>query len=175
MRLTARAISNKLIFLTAFSLSFFILASCVSPPAPELGKKAKTKLANLKVFYASYDNVWRAAQLALKYPVAINNMDNGVLETDYIKADDGFISPSDAKVLSSGIRYKITMILAKGKVDGRDSVRVTINKAIEKKRDFFADPESLPSDGLEEMVLFYRMERELTIDEALKRAAKTSQ
>lgn len=143
--------------------------------APDSNRKLKSKLINLKVFYASYDNVWRAAQLALKYPVAVNNMDNGLLETDFIKADDGFIPPSDSKIPSSGIRYKITMILVKGKVDGRESVRVTINKLIEKKRDFFADAETLPTDGLEEMVLFYRMERELTIDEALKKAAKTAQ
>lgn len=141
-------------------------------PTPESTAKSKPKFSNLKIFYASYDNVWRAAQLALKYPVSVNNMDNGILETDYIKADDGFMSPDDPKQLSSGIRYKITMILARGKVEGRESVRVTINKAIEKKRDFFADPESLPTDGLEEKVIFYRMERELTIDEALKRAAK---
>ncbi len=186
MRLTARLIFNNIFRFNFYSskgpglkkrallfISTWLLLSCAAAPVPNASQKSKTKLSNLKVFYASYDNVWRAAQLALKYPVSVNNMDNGILETDFIKADDGFVSPEEIKVLSSGIRYKITMILARGKVDARDSVRVTINKVIEKKRDFFADPEILSSDGLEEKVLFYRMERELTIDEALKRAAKT--
>jgi hypothetical protein len=66
------------------------------------------------------------------------------------------------------------MILAKGKVEGREGIRVTINKNIEKKRDFFSEAEVLPTDGLEEKVIFYRMERELIIDEALKKAAKAS-
>jgi hypothetical protein len=49
---------------------------------------------------------------------------------------------------------------------------VNIAKLIERKRDFFSDPEILPSDGIEEKVIFYRMERELIIDEALKKALK---
>lgn len=164
MRLTVRLISSLVCLL--------MLASCVTPtPA---GPRKSAKLIHQKIFYFSYDNVWRAAQLALKYPIAVNNMDHGLLETDYIKGDDGFVPPGMEKIPSSGIRYKISMTLAKGRVEGREGVRVTINKTIEKKRDFFSDAETLYTDGLEEKVLFYRMERELIIDEALKRAAKTS-
>ena len=162
MRLTVRVI---------FSLVFgLMLASCASKPPV-----AKQKLIHQKIFYFPYDNVWRAAQLALKYPIAVNNMDHGVLETDFIKADDGFISPSEEKQPSSGIRYKISMILAKGRVEGREGIRVTIQKTIERRRDFFSDTEALVSDGLEEKSIFYRIERELIIDEALKKAAKSSQ
>jgi hypothetical protein len=148
-----------------------LLASCSSTPkvAP---KVRDSQFSFQKIFYFPYDNVWRAAQLSLKYPIAINNMDHGVLETDFIKADDGFIAPVEEKIPSSGIRYKITLTLAKGKTEGRESVRVTINKYLEKKRDFFSEAEVLPTDGLEEKVIFYRMERELIIDEALKKAAR---
>jgi hypothetical protein len=40
---------------------------------------------------------------------------------------------------------------------------------MEKQRDFFSDPENIESDGMEEKVIFYRMGRELTIDEAIKK------
>ncbi len=163
MRLTVRLISNFIIVL--------LLASCSS--TPKVSPKVKdSQFSFQKIFYFPYDNVWRAAQLSLKYPIAINNMDHGVLETDFIKADDGFIAPVEEKTPSSGIRYKVTLTLAKGKTEGRESVRVTINKYIEKKRDFFSEVEVLPTDGLEEKVIFYRMERELIIDEALKKAAR---
>ncbi len=151
---------------------FFVWAGCAQEPVQTRKEKVIRKFVNQKVFYFPYDSVWRAAQLALKYPIAINNMDNGVLETDLVKADDGFLAPGEAKTPSSGVRYKITLVLAKGRVDNRDSVRVTVSKVIEKKRDFFSDPESLVSDGLEEMTIFYRIERELLIDEALKKNAK---
>lgn len=169
MQLTVRAISN---LIGCFMISL-LTASCVSQP-PSVSKRAGPKLTYQKIFYYPYDNVWRAAQLALKYPIAVNNMDHGLLETDFIKADDGFVAPSIEKLPSSGIRYKISMILAKGRVDGRNGVRVTINKTIEKKRDFFSDAEILFTDGLEEKALLYRMERELIIDEALKKAARSS-
>jgi hypothetical protein len=150
-----------------------LLASCASQ-TPNSLKAKETKFSYQKIFYYPYDNVWRAAQLALKYPIAVNNMDHGILETDFVKADDGFIAPVEDKVPSSGIRYKISLNLAKGKVDGREGIRVTVNKYVERKRDFFAESENLPSDGLEEKVIFYRMERELIIDEALKKAARGS-
>lgn len=155
--------------LMAFSL---LLSSCALRPVESKKEKIIRKFSNQKVFYYPYDSVWRASQLALKYPIGINNMDNGVLETDFIKADDGFVAPKGSGAPSSGVRYKITLVLVKGKIDGRESVRVTISKVIEKKRDFFSDPEALLSDGLEEMVIFYRIERELIIDEALKKAVK---
>ncbi|MEZ0393220.1 MAG: hypothetical protein ACAH59_13455 [Pseudobdellovibrionaceae bacterium] len=164
MRLTVRAIFSLLCGLW--------LVACASQ-APSQNTK-NLKLTQQKVFYFPYDSVWRAAQLALKYPIAVNNMDHGVLETDFIRGDDGFISPTVEKVPSSGIRYKITLTLVKGKIDGRDGVRVTIQKQLEKKRDFFSEVEALNSDGLEEKVLFYRIERELIIDEGLKKAAKSS-
>lgn len=166
MRLTVRLISSLILTL--------MLASCVSEAPASKKTKKDLKFNHQKVFIGSYDSVWRAAQLSLKYPIGVNNMDHGILETDYIKADDGFISPTEEDVPSSGIRYKISLTLAKGKTEGRESVRVTISKNIERKRDFFSDPEPLVTDGLEEKILFYRIERELLIDEALKKAAKAN-
>jgi hypothetical protein len=46
---------------------------------------------------------------------------------------------------------------------------VTIRKEIVLNRDFFAQPESKPSDGMEEDIILYRVARELSIDKALKR------
>jgi hypothetical protein len=54
-------------------------------------------------------------------------------------------------------------------------VKVTLTKKIEVKRDFFSEPKPLETDGLEEMVLFYRIERELIIEEAIKKLAAQQQ
>jgi hypothetical protein len=148
----------------------FVAACSTGDKAVPTGKRMR-KIMGQKVYYAPFDSVWRAAQVALRYPISINNMDNGVLETDFIKADDGFMPPTGSKAISSGVRYKINMILSKGRISGKQGVRVSIKKVIEKKRDFFAEPESQQSDGLEELVLFYRIERELAVDEALRKAS----
>lgn len=129
------------------------------------------KQTKQKVFLAPYDEVWRAAHTVLKYPIVNENQDTGLIETDYIKAQDGFTAP-EAQPPSSGLRYKIVMIFAKGKSLGQESVRVTIDKKVEKLRDFFSDAEVVDTDGLEEKVLFYRIERELLISKGLRKAAE---
>jgi hypothetical protein len=129
-----------------------------------------TKISKQKVFFAPYDSVWRAAHNVLKYPIAQENQDNGIIETEYIKGLDGWLAPGEQRSPSSGIRYKLTMTFAKGKTDGRESTRVTLDKRMEILRDFFSEPESMESDGLEERIIFYRIERELIISEALKKA-----
>ncbi|WP_374074212.1 hypothetical protein [Bdellovibrio bacteriovorus] len=123
-----------------------------------------------KVFFATYDQVWRAAHAVLKYPIAQENQDTGIIETEFIKGIDGWLPPNEQRPPSSGIRYKLTMTFAKGKTEGRESTRVTIDKRMEILRDFFSEPEYMETDGLEEKIIFYRIERELVINEALKKA-----
>jgi hypothetical protein len=148
----------------------FIGAGCASSNVTKNSTRAIRENTNQRVFYFPFDSVWRAAQLALRYPIAINNMDNGLLETDYIKAIDGFIPPNVEKKPSDGVRYKITLSLSRGRVDGKEAVRANISKSIERKRDFFSEPETIETDGLEEQVIFYRIQRELVVEEALKKA-----
>ena len=128
------------------------------------------RAAKQRVFFYPLDQVWRAAHTALKYTIATENPDTGIIETEYIKGSDGWASPDQKKPASEGRRYRLTLIMAKGKTNGRDSTRVTIDKKVETLKDFFSDSEAGESDGLEEDVLFYRMQRELKITEALKKA-----
>lgn len=150
----------------------FLLGACATEPPKANSDQLVQKYSFQKIFYYPYDSVWRAAQLALKYPNAINNMDNGILETDWIRGVDGFTPAHLQKEASPGVRYKLQLSLVKGRSDRRESVRVTIIKKIEKKRDFFSEPEPIETDGFEEKVLFYRIERELVIEEALRKASK---
>lgn len=149
-----------------------LVIGCSSEPITTRSDRVVQKFSFQKIFFFPYDSVWRAAQLALKYPISVNNMDNGVLESDWVRGIDGFIPPHLEKDPSPGVRYKLQLSLVKGRTDKRESVRVTIVKKIQKQRDFFSDPESIESDGLEEKLLFYRMERELVIEEALKKSQK---
>lgn len=123
-----------------------------------------------RIYYSNFDQVWRAAHTVIRYTIANENQETGYLETEYIKGVDGWLPPENDKKPSAGLRYKLFVSFAKGKTDGRDSTRVTIEKKIEVLRDFFSEPETMVSDGLEEKILFYRFERELLISEALKKA-----
>ncbi len=117
-----------------------------------------------RLFAYEYEEVWRAMQLALrKYPVRINNIDSGILETDYIKGDKFFVEPNAKS--RPGLRYKITIRVVKGKLDGKKSaVKVTALKSAEIQPDFFSGFQPISSNGLEEMALLYRIGRYLEME-----------
>jgi hypothetical protein len=166
---TARSLFSKTLLISV------VLAGCTLLGCSLFDKKpsAHAQMARFnkqRVFFAPYDNVWRAAHAVLKYPIAQENQDTGVIETEYIKGIDGWLPPDTERSPSSGIRYKLTLTFAKGKTEGRESTRITVDKRMEILRDFFSEPESIESDGLEEKIIFYRIERELIIQDTLKRA-----
>lgn len=162
----------KLALALTLLLSLILGTSCAQNAKRGNNPSEEHSPAFQKVYANSFDTVWRAAQVVIKYPIVINNIDNGQLETDWIRAADGFIPPGSNAGPSAGTRYKIQILMVKGKLDGKDSVRLTLLKRLQKQRDFFSEPEELESDGLEERILLYRIEREISIDEALKKAAK---
>ena len=168
---TASLISRSFLILVAFWIS----ACVTSGGNPKTIDRVVSRASKQKVFLYPYESVWRAAQLSVKYPIAVNNMDSGQLETDWISAGDGFANPDQKTEPSAGVRYKLILSMAKGKTKNRDSVRVNLQKKLEKKRDFFSDSESMESDGLEEKVIFYRIERELVIEDAIKKAQAKGQ
>lgn len=155
-------------------LFVFILISICNNACSLFETQPDPKTTSLKkgptqtVFFANKDVVWRAAKLTLKYPLVVDNEDAGVLETEYIKAADGWVAPGELPT-TAGVRYKIIMQFVKGRVDGRESTRVTLNKKMEILKDFFSEPEPLPSDGLEEKVILYRMNREIIVSETLRK------
>jgi hypothetical protein len=123
------------------------------------------------VFREPFENVWRAGQLAVaRYPIKVNDMDSGVLETDNIKGDLAWNSPHLKRPPAGGRRYKLNIRILKGKVGGNaPGTKVIVSKRIDIQRDFFSPSESKPSDGLEEISILYRMQRELEVEKFLKK------
>ena len=123
-----------------------------------------------KIFAETYDDTWRAVQLALAtYPIKVNNQDAGVLETEAIRGDAAWVSPGQKKAPTGGFRYRIIVRVVRGKTEkGKPAAKVTVLKLGEIQRDFFSAYEKLPSDGMEELALMYRIERELAIEKELR-------
>lgn len=166
MSRTARWITSAFL-----SVCFIAVTGCsLFDGPPDTGERLIKRASRQRIYFAPVDQVWRAAHTVLKYTIATENPDTGLIETEYIKGVDGWLAPNQSKPPSAGLRYKITFVMAKGKTDGKESTRLTIDKKIEVLHDFFSEPDIIESDGLEESVLFYRIERELIITDALKRA-----
>jgi hypothetical protein len=163
----------KLVFLLSISLIF---SSCgIFDPRAESPDQIIEKASHQKIFLAPYDQVWKVAHTALKYTIASENQDFGTIETDFVKAVDGWVPPYKKKPDYPGARYKLLFTFAKGETKNRESTRVTIEKKIEVFKNIISDTQSVASDGSEEKSIFYRMERELIIARAIEKANQANQ
>lgn len=154
----------------------FIVSGCATA-SQKLERKLKVGESVSRVFFAKYEDVESALKIALlKYPQRVDNTEAGIFETDYVKGEARFRPAHENVDYSSGYRYRLIVRLVKGQSVSRPAVKVVILKHIELARDFFAEPQIVPSDGFEENVILYRVGRELTINRAIQKAgAKSNQ
>lgn len=165
---------------TRLTFSLFLIAAGLSTSGCALFEnKAGPKLdigPREQVFFGEFDEVWRATQLALQsptsYPLRVNNMDTGTIESETIKGSLVWIAPHQQEVAGGGLSYRLVVHVIKGNIEGKNAFKVTISKQASMQRDFFSEPEDRPSDGLEEKVILYRIGREIQIDRAIRKANK---
>lgn len=147
------------------------LMTACSSASKKITERLKIDEPVRKAYLAKYEDVEAAIKQAMiKYPVAQDNTEAGIFETDYVKGDQRFRSPLQEKDFSSGYRYKINIRLVRGKAESKPAVIVLVTKKIELARDFFGTPERVASDGLEEDVILYRIGREIAISRAISKA-----
>lgn len=123
------------------------------------------------VIEGSYDRVWRATQKAMAYyPIRINNVDTGIVETEVIKGLQVWNPPHRPPTRQPGLRYYLKIALIKGVQGQNPATEVSVEKIVTIERNFFSGEERLPSDGLEEESILYRIQRELIMEKSLDRA-----
>ncbi len=152
---------------TTSLLLALLLSACASEP------KKERALDYSRAFNASYEVVWRATQQAmLNYPMNINNMDTGQLQTLFITGKHRFKPPHRREeVLPSGYQYRLNINIIRNEDNKR--AKVIISKEARLQKDFFSNPEDLGSDGFEEKSILYRIKREVIIELLLKRAMES--
>lgn len=159
----------SLLIAGALAVSF---SGCATA-SDKLEKKLKVGEPVARVYYAKYEEVEAAIKQAMiRYPQRVDNTEAGIFETDFVKGEARFRSPISTTDYSPGYRYRLLIRLVRGKNEERSAVKVLVTKAPEIARDFFATPESLASDGLEENVVLYRIGREIALAKAMVRATE---
>ncbi len=160
--------SLKIILVTTGAFSS--LVSC-SSFGPNIYQAPKAGIA--KSYKTSIEAAWRATIKAIRLPIVTNDIESGLIETEFVRSNDGFRPPGQKERFPTAHRYKLIIHLVKGKTDGEDAVRVNVKKLVQNQDDFFSEPEELASDGLEEKTIHYRIERQLTIDGLIQKASST--
>lgn len=153
--------------------SIILLNSCVGIQENE---QIETRFGpREQIFYSDFPSVWRATQLALaSYPIRVNNMDLGILDSEEIKGFRAWTPPHQKKK-TGGFTYNLNVRVVKGSIEGKDATKVSIVKNIEVQKDFFSNSKKLPSDGLEEQTILYRIGREIQIDKGIQKLLKRKQ
>ncbi len=122
---------------------------------------------------ATFVEVWRSVNVVLQpYPLRVSNMDQGILETDSLRGNRVWTLPYKADRTTNGESYRLVLRVIKGALAKKDATKITIIKEVNLQRDFFSDPRPLPSDGMEEKAILYRIAREIQIERALAKAQK---
>ncbi len=118
------------------------------------------------VFKAPYSLVWQATLLAMQnYPIQKEDLEGGLLTTKTIRKYSVWNPPPKSIKQLNNRHYKIKIILEKGL---KESVKVYIVKNEFISKDFIQNAIPVPSDGLEERVIAYRIQREITMEQKLK-------
>ncbi len=126
-------------------------------------------------FYSDFDRVWRATQIAISaYPLKVNNMEKGLLLTTNINSNSVFKQKHLKKKSSAAVKYNLKINLVKGRINGKNSVKVVIQKNKYHSSNFFSGPKELPSNGIEEKTILYSIKRELQVESVLDRASKNN-
>ncbi len=122
-----------------------------------------------KIFVADYDEIWTALVFALEnYPVEEENKKEGYMKTGLIKGDKIWKLPFNAGRKWPGFQYRIYIYLLRGNTGSEKTVQVQVLKKAFTRKGFIGGLESVPSDGLEEKSILYRVFREIQMDQATK-------
>ena len=89
------------------------------------------------------------------------NIEDAKIETQAIGLNEIWKPAHKKTIPSSSKKYKLLVSLIEGRINNKESVKVVIRKKISYQKNFFSEERKLLSDGVEEEILLYRIEREL--------------
>ena len=149
--------------ITFLLFAFFVLCSCTTLESLPIVTHPVSK-----VFHADYQKTWRATMLAMEdYPIEVENNDKGFLKTENIPIETIWKFPFEREDILTAAKYNIHIKLIKGRVKSKPVVKVRVIKKMFEQKGFIENLEQIPSSGLEEKKILYRILRELNIEQAI--------
>lgn len=125
-----------------------------------------------QVFNADFNQTWQAViNIMKRYDLETYDQEAGVIKTRWIdntlevNFSDSFGSSDSVK----GARFRLVVNVVKGFRGDREVAKVTIFKRQMIEQDFLQGWKVIPTDGIQEKTILYRIERGLAIDNRLKK------
>jgi hypothetical protein len=128
-----------------------------------------------KIYRADYNQSWQAViQVMRKYDIAQQNQEAGFIKTRWmdntleVNFTDSFGSSDSVKAA----KFKLVVNVVRGFRASREVTKVTIYKRQLMEQDFLQGWKEIPTDGIIEKTLLYRIERLIATDNKLKEIDK---
>lgn len=123
-----------------------------------------------EIIQGNYPAVWQATIKVLTFPLLIKDEDTGIIKTDWvdntreINFSDSFGSSDAIK----GARFKLIVNLVAGNMGKTPFTKIRMLRRQFVEHDFLQGWKEIPTDGILEKTLLYRIQRLVQIDSALK-------
>ena len=150
--------------------SLLLLLSCNS--YQQFQHLAKEFEIPSRVYRANYGQTWQAALGVMKtYDLEVINQESGLIKTRWhnntleLNFADSFGGRDSVK----SAKYKLVLNISKGFREGQEVSKVSLYKRQMVEQDFLQGWKVLPSDGITEKKILYRIQRVLFIEGELKK------
>ncbi|MGE3609848.1 MAG: hypothetical protein AB7I27_09715 [Bacteriovoracaceae bacterium] len=128
-----------------------------------------------KIYKADFNQTWKAVLKVMhKYEIASSNQEAGFIKTRWIDntLEENFNNSFGTSDTVKAARFKLVVNVVKGFRMGKEVTKVTIYKRQIIEQEFLQGWKEVPSDGIMEKTILYRIQRLIAIDNKLQEIDK---
>ena len=128
-----------------------------------------------QVYNATYNKAWQASLEVLKnYDLEIQNQEAGILKTRWIDntLELNFSDSFGGKDAVKAAKFKVIVNVAKGFKGSNEVSKISVFKKQLTEQDFLQGWKEVPSDGIFEKTILYRIQRVILIDKKIQEIEK---
>jgi hypothetical protein len=125
-----------------------------------------------KIFLTDFNFAWQAVLDSIRsYRLDITNREGGVVQTRWTDntAEKNFVDSFGGADSYLKAQFRVRIIVSKGFYNGKPSTKVTVQKEQMIQRDVLEGWKPVPTDGIDENTLLYRIGRLIQIKLTLQK------
>lgn len=172
MKLIEKTFSSLLFRLTLLTL-IFSLGSCSS--YKQFKYFSQDYEIPSKVLPSDFNQTWQAVLAVMKkYDIAVQNQAAGIIRTRWMEntREINFADSFGGSDSVKAARFKLVINVTKGFRSGKEVAKVSVFKRQHIEQDFLQGWKEIPTDGILEKSLLYRVERLVAIDRQIRKIEK---
>ncbi len=162
----------KLMKISILVLILFLLSGCSYEKFRQVTEENDIPS---RIYKSDFNQSWQAViQVMRKYDIAQQNQEAGFIKTRWIDntLEVNFADAFGSSDAVKAAKFKMVINVVKGYRNGKEVSKITIYRRQLVEQDFLQGWKEVPTDGIMERTLLYRIERLIAIDNKLREIDK---